>query len=460
MRATLIGCWAVVMLLAASLPASALNSPTPAYKPARADEDYSFLADPAVRARYPEPYKFIPLTPDSAAYLSLGGEIRERAEYFDAPQFGIGTHENSYDLQRLLLHSDLHLGSRVRVFAQLGRHDAFGKRPPLAPVDEDMQNVQQLFLDLVPDPERELTVRLGRQELLLNPTQRFLSLREGPNIRQSYDGVRLLWSRANWHIDAFSLRPVQLTNLAFDDRGDKNVRLSGLYFSVGFHPDATLDLYWLAYDRWHAKFGSLTGSERRRAIGARLAARSGYWDVEGEVMGQYGTFRNESIKAWAGGFDSGYTWEGSWKPRAGVRLDAATGGNVNRPGTLETFNPLFPKGLYFDESALTTYSNLESIRPNLTLNPLSTLSVQVSEAWRWRWDRHDALYMIPFVTIPQTLGNAARYVGRWTVIDVFWRPERHWTIQGEYVNIDAGDAVRLSGGHHVDFAMLTVQFRF
>ena len=177
-------------------------------------------------------------------------------------------------------------------------------------------------------------------------------------------------------------------------------------------------------------------------------------------MAQYGTFRSESIRAWGGGLDPGYTWQSAWKPRAGVRIDVASGGNLANPGTLETFNPLFPKGLYFDESTLTTYSNLESIRPNLQFTPTSTLSLQISEAWRWRWNAHDALYMIPFVSIPQTLDNTARYVGRWTILDATWRPERHWTIQGEYVNVDAGEAVRRSGGRSVNFMMLVVQFRF
>lgn len=149
-----------------------------------------------------------------------------------------------------------------------------------------------------------------------------------------------------------------------------------------------------------------------------------------------------------------------WKPRAGLRLDGASGGTVKDPNTLGTFNPLFPKGLYFDESMLTTYANLWSIRPSLSITPRPELTFEVSEAWRWKQNRDDALYLIPFVAVPDTAGTAGRYVGRWTIVDGLWRADRWLTFQAEYVHVDAGTAIHEAGGHGVNFEMLIAQFRF
>ena len=83
---------------------------------------------PARRGDWSDGYKYIPLDADGDSWLSLGGELRERPELFDAPRFGLaGGEEDGYVLQRVLVHADLHLGPHVRLFAQLGAYEAFGK---------------------------------------------------------------------------------------------------------------------------------------------------------------------------------------------------------------------------------------------------------------------------------------------------------------------------------------------
>ena len=48
--------------------------------------------------------KHISLNEDGSIYLSLGGEIRERYEYYNEPFFGLrGVREDDYLLHRLLL---------------------------------------------------------------------------------------------------------------------------------------------------------------------------------------------------------------------------------------------------------------------------------------------------------------------------------------------------------------------
>lgn len=239
--------------LAALWGGTALAGDPPAFQLVRADEDYR-PNDQFAPA--PEPYKYLPLTQDGETYLSFGGELRERYDVFDAPRFGIGTRSDAYDLQRLLLHMDFHLNRRFRLFAQLGRHDVFDKRTAVLPVDRSPTNVQNLFVDLVPDAGEHWRLRVGRQELLFNTTQRFVAVREGPNLRQSYDGTRLTWQKGSWSVDGFTVRPVIVRPDAFENHGDPNTRFSGLYVSRSLdQPQDVLQAYWYALDHWNAHYG-------------------------------------------------------------------------------------------------------------------------------------------------------------------------------------------------------------
>jgi hypothetical protein len=66
------------------------------------------------------------------------------------------------------------------------------------------------FVDVTPDADRRWRLRLGRQELQFNPTQRFVSVREGPNIRQSFDGFRVTRQTDDLRVDAFFVTPVTI----------------------------------------------------------------------------------------------------------------------------------------------------------------------------------------------------------------------------------------------------------
>src|ERR1041385_3356141 len=93
--------------------------PPPPFKQLRYDEDYTYLRDPARRADCLDAIKFTPLNPNGDSYLTLGGEIRERYEYYHNGLWGRGPQdENGYLLQRYMIHADAHFGDYFRVFTQ------------------------------------------------------------------------------------------------------------------------------------------------------------------------------------------------------------------------------------------------------------------------------------------------------------------------------------------------------
>jgi hypothetical protein len=148
------------------------------------------LAGPQIPREPLDSLKYLALSPiDPKTYLSIGINLRERLEFNHAENFGIPPgNSGEWLLSRLEVQADRRLGEHVQIFTQLQSAFASGKAL-LGPVDQDRLDVEQAFLGLAePLDGGRLTVRLGRQ-LIAVDLQRFVSVREGPNLRQPYDAA-------------------------------------------------------------------------------------------------------------------------------------------------------------------------------------------------------------------------------------------------------------------------------
>ena len=153
-------------------------------------EDWSVLANPAVPREPFDDLAYIPLSAtDPKTYLSFGADLRERFEGNDAPSFGVGgAHPEDYVISRMEVHADLHLGAHVQIFTQL-QSDFAPWKTVLTPVDQNRLDLEQAFVAITESVGGgTLKVRLGRQQIAFD-LQRFISVRDGPNIRQSYDAA-------------------------------------------------------------------------------------------------------------------------------------------------------------------------------------------------------------------------------------------------------------------------------
>jgi hypothetical protein len=446
---------AAAALLALSL-AGAGSVPPPAFKPVRSDEDYGSLQGVAERTGL-DPLRYIPL--GGQAYLSLGGEARLRVDAIDAPNFDVdGERADTFALGRLLLSADLHLAPAVRIYGELGLHRDLGKRDPATPLDRNGVDAQILFADVA--PAAGWRVRLGRQELQLNPTQRFIAVRESPNIRQSFDGARITHTTGGVKLDAFYLQPVTVSPGAFNDTRNRGQRFYGLYASTTLSPRQTLDVYALGFERDRVRFGTVTGDERRTSLGARWAGVAGAVDYDAEGVAQGGRFAGRKIRAWSASAAGGYTLDQPWKPRLGLRLDLGSGDTDPTDDRLETFNPLFPKGGYFNETALMSWGNLVSLRASLGVTPAKGVSLEASYTVHRRMSGADAIYIQPLATLAPAGSDRSRDVGGATQLDGTWQFSRNLKLQAQLVHQEAGPAVRALGGKPVDLAVLFAQFRF
>ncbi|MET3667238.1 alginate export family protein [Caulobacter sp. 1776] len=448
---------ATTVLLAAMACAGAPQAMEgPPFKPVRSDEDYSYLRGVQDRAGL-DTLRYIPL--GGGAYLSLGGEARLRIDAIDAPRFGLnGEQPDTFALGRLLLSGDLHLTPALRVYGELGLHRDIGKHDAPATTDRDGVDAQVLFVDVA--PAAGWRARLGRQELQLNPTQRFIAVRESPNIRQSFDGLRVTRAAGKLKLDAFYLQPVALSPSAFDDKRSRTQRFYGLYASTKLSPRQTLDVYALGLERDRVRFGQVTGDERRVSLGARLAGARGAVDYEAEGLIQGGRFAGRRIRAFAASAGGGYTLNQPWKPRLGLRLDLGSGDKDPADGKLGTFNPMFPKGAYFNETGLTSWGNLVALRPSLGVTPCKAVSLEASYTVHRRWTTGDAIYLQPLAPLAPVGVDRSKDVGDAIQLDGSWQVSRNLRLQAQFARQAAGPAVRALGGRATDTAVVFIQARF
>ncbi|PZR35933.1 MAG: alginate export family protein [Caulobacter segnis] len=444
------------MLAVLASAGAAQASEPPAFKLVRSDEDYGYLRKVADRTGL-DPLRYLPLGGD--AYLSFGGEARLRVDAVDTPRFGLGgAQTDTFALGRLLLSSDLHLGQAFRVYGELGLHRDYGKKDKPAATDRDGVDAQALFVDVAPAAGWRL--RLGRQELQLNATQRFVAVREAPNIRQSFDGLRVTRTQGALKLDAFYLQPVVISTGAFDDTRSRTQRFYGVYASTRLSPRQTLDLYAMELERDTVRFGTITGDERRTSLGARLSGTEGQVDYEVEGVAQGGRFAGRRIRAFAASAGGGYTLEQPWRPRLGLRLDIGSGDRNAADGRLGTFNPMFPKGAYFNETGLFSWGNLAALRTSIGAAPSKAVTVEASYTLHRLATNADAIYLQPLVPFAAARRGQSKDVGDTLQLDASWQVSRNLKLQGQLARQDAGPAVRALGGKATNLAVLFAQFRF
>ena len=185
----------------------------------RWQEDWSVLADPALRTEPFDSLKYIPLSSDDPnSYVSLGLNLRERVESTQIAPFGVGNpHANTYLIQRLEFHADIHPNANWQIFVQLQDDRAFSK-DVITPVDKNPLDLEQAFVTYSNDVGGgRLKVRVGRQQMGFD-LQRFIGVRDGPNVRQSFDAVWADWEKSSWRFITFWSHPVQnVPDEPFDD---------------------------------------------------------------------------------------------------------------------------------------------------------------------------------------------------------------------------------------------------
>jgi hypothetical protein len=427
----------------------------------RWQEDWSVLADPRVPRQFGDALKYIPFSDhDPKRYLSFGVTLRERFVSGDPPLFGtVGGQHQDYLLHRLEVHADAHLTDHIRAFVQLENALAPWLKNP-TPVDANKLDLRLAFIDAWMNVgEGILKVRAGRQEIAFD-LQRFVSVRDGPNVRQAYDAIWADYERGDWRITGFASQPVQYRNqTGFDDYSNRHLTFGGARAQRRMTAHSELSVSFSDFRQNNVHFLAASGNEERQSVDVHYNGNIQVfdWDIEG--MKQGGSIGSKNVDAWAFGSLTGFTFTTvGWTPRIGVQLDAASGSHNLTGGTVGTFNPLFPNGYYVTLSGYTGYTNFIHFKPSLTITPLEKVKVITSFGMLWRQTTQDAIYAQPDIPVPGTAGESGRRSTNYGQVQVNWSATRSLSFDLEADRYFVAPALRRAGGHDSDYLEAEVRW--
>ncbi|RDC55158.1 hypothetical protein DU508_18585 [Pedobacter chinensis] len=435
----------------------------PVFKPLRSEDDFSYLKNDSLKNWY-RTIKFIPLNSKKDFYATIGGEIR--TQYFNVQNESWGDQQvddDNYLLNRSLLHFDLHYRKNIRLFLQLQSSLAFS-RIDASPVDNNPLDLHQAFIDmnLIRNKENKLMLSVGRQEMQYG-SQRLVSLRERPNNRQAFDGIKITFAKKSLNNSSFFTLPVANKPNSFDDNINRNVKFWGNYTVLhNLRFLNNLDLYYLGIWKKNFKFGNFTQRELRHSTGIRVWKETGNWQYDFEAVYQFGKFGTSDISAYTLSSNSSYTFTGlKAKPKIGLKAEVISGDNDPKDHKLQTFNALYPKGAYFGLAALIGPSNLMDLHPYLEVKLNQKIVLAVDYDLFWRYSENDGIYATNLHTLYKGQTMDGRFIGQQLAADLSYRlspylsitTEATWFIAGTYLeNVSKGKNILLTGA--------TIQLKF
>jgi len=413
--------------------------------------------------------KFISLSPDQNVWLTIGGQVRERGEYFRHFLFGASVPKESdgYLLSRFRLNADLHVTEYFRMFAE-GRsafaldRDLVGGRTT-AFVDElDLMNG---FADImIPFGQKaNVTLRGGRQELIFG-SQRLVGPGDFTQVPRAFEGGAAITQIADWAVTPFWTQSVVIDQYRFN-KSTSDLQLFGVFGTGPLHVlPMNLDLYWLDADNRTATFDGTTGRERRHTLGGRLWGKIGATglDLEVEGAGQFGTVGRGDIAASMYTIVLGYALPiPRLSPRVYLEFDYASGDD-NPGGNVGTFNQLYPNAhSYLGYIDYIGRQNIISPNAGISVSPIAGLTLSLQQYFFWRASDRDALYNKAGAVFRPGTATRARYVG--AELDLFanYNLTRHWLGYAGYSRFFTGEFIRKTGpDKDSDFFYAAIQYTF
>lgn len=378
-----------------------VNPCTLSHKSVFYDNDFAYLEDPNYHGQCLGDCLKLMQVGDCGQYgtLDIGGQTRLRYHR----EVGMGQDisgpgvlrfedtEHDILLSRMRLYGNWKATDSTRVyiegiFAEVT--DDNGTYLP-RPIDVNCGDFLNAFIDY--DLDADLTVRIGRQELLYG-AERLISPLDWANTRRTFEGVKLMYAANDWRVDGFYTHFVPVKPFELD-QADYAQPFYGVYSIYAGWENKTLDLYYIGYDYNFAGAPIVTDFSLD-TMGSRLFGTNGDWlyEFEGGVQfgRQSGLFQDQDASFATGGIGRKYP-KHPWTPTLWVYYDYASG---NFPGgDFNRFNQLFPLGhKYFGFIDAVQRSNIESPNVLLTMSPTKKWDFLM---WYWYFLANSGTDIVP-----------------------------------------------------------------
>lgn len=419
----------------------------PGYALVPADTDWSWLDDYDGPTDFYDRFKRIPLDPSGTVRLSLSALSYVEYEGYDDAAFGLVPGYDDYMNTRLNVYGDLEFGERVRLFGALKHGDRTGADVTPSPTERDSIDFHQGFVQLgLGDafglPVGDVFVRAGRQELDYGGG-RMITVREGPNVRNDFDGVIVRARIGRSVTDVFAAYEVSDERDAFDNETLDDRGVWGVYSSFALPGQVlgkgqALDLYYFGNRRRDSPYVQALLDETRHSLGVRWTSAGGVagpgfsWDLE--ATGQFGSATNvgpggpivDDVSGYSLTGSVGYGWNAAWSPFLNVAAGVTSGDDDPTDDRVTTFRAPYPPGRYFGDTTPFGPSNILGASAALSLQPTERLTVTPGALVFFRLEENDGLYT-PGGTVIRGANGDDHYVGWEANFLANYRFDRHWT---------------------------------
>ena len=394
-----------------------------------------------------DPLKHIAL--GDAAWLSIGGHLRARAERDD--NFlggGAGTRTDNFGLLRTHLHVDLHVGAHFRTFVEGRIATARGRDLPggIRAIDRDDADFSNAFVEAnaLPFAGMQWAVRVGRQEVLFG-RERIVSLLDWVNTRRAFQGAVIEGLAGEYTLTAFATHPVTVVP---DDMNVPDVHTAfwGAQLSVAprGRPRAT-DLYLLVKA---TDASGATPYTQRVTAGARVVAAipDTRFSYELEGGAQFGATGNTAIAAYMLATDLTASWTGRGAPSLTLGADYSSGTGSGAAAQTGTWDQLYPTGHAFLGFAdVLGRRNVIEERVVAQASATSTVRLRASLHAFQRASTSDAIYDVAQGILRASGVSSAGEIGGEADLTALWRIGRHLRLEGGVSRFDPGAFFRETG---------------
>ena len=393
-----------------------------------------------------------------------GGDIRVQYFHFDNQDWEKNNNSN-YLLTRFLWNAALNFGDNHQIKVEFQSGLANGIPKPVSPVDENVLDLHQAYYKytLNTGKETKLAVIAGRQELQYG-SQRIISVREGPNNRQSFDALKVKFEQKDLTLDAFISTYVQAKTGFFNDKFlNQNNILWGIYAVKKNVPlIQNLDIYYLGIKRNKEVINLHTYETKKHSLGLRVWEGNSNFTYDLEALLQWGKSKTEDrIKSSTASAHITYKFDDwKWKPILGIKAQYISGDKDTTDKIINTFDPIYPKGAYFGLSPIIGPKNLTNIHVYSKLNPIQDLTVSLEYIYFWRNSTQDAVYDVGGNPLINSLNQKSKNIGSQFQISPQYHLKEKLVLMGDFAYFKTDQFLKESDAVDLFSAALGIQYSF
>ena len=216
-----------------------------------------------------------------------------------------------------------------------------------------------------------------------------------------------------WRFESAAAELTDLESGFFDDGPAHQIKFWGIAARrAGPGLKRAWTIYYLGLKNKDIQFAQGRGQDTRNTFGINWHGNRGRLDFNYDAIGQIGSFEGGDAKAWGFSTETGFRFQTTgWRPRVGVRANAASGDRNPADPPLQSFNPLFPGASFAGPIGLFGPTNMIDLTPFVSVTPRRGLVLAFERPWYWRESTGDGIYNTALRLLAPPTAGVGTFIG-------------------------------------------------